>query len=476
MSQSNLDPKTLSDNSAQYIGQAPLQMEEATTGGSYIDLWGEPYYCIAHYDQMPSFFMSLVSSADHWMFISSSGGLTAGRSNADSSLFPYETEDKITAHHELTGAKTILRVKRAGRDFLWSPFSNQYQGIYRTERHLYKNVPGNKLVFEEVNLDLNLTYRLAWRTSDRFGFVATSWLQNNGNPCEIDLLNGFLNLVPFGATAQLQNTFSSLLHAYKRNELDPTTGLGLFALSATLTDQAEPSESLKATVVWQVGLDNPTHLLCNEQMAAFKNGRSLTQEQDICGKAGAYLVNTTLTLQTNEVQQWHIVADVNYDSAAITHLRNFLQQDDAQIIAQLEADIEEGTRNLVRIVAAADGLQLSAEETTSAHHFANVLFNVMRGGIFAQGYQLERDDFLAFVKIRNHPLLKSEANWFATLPAEMSISELYAQAASTQNADIIRLSYEYLPLMFSRRHGDPSRPWNQFSINLKQADGSPKLD
>ena len=77
MSQSNLDPKTPSDNSAQYIGQAPLQMEEATTGGSYIDLWGEPYYCIAHYDQMPPFFMSLVSSADHWMFISSSGGLNS---------------------------------------------------------------------------------------------------------------------------------------------------------------------------------------------------------------------------------------------------------------------------------------------------------------------------------------------------------------------------------------------------------------
>ena len=39
-----------------------------------------------------------------------------------------------------------------------------------------------------------------------------------------------------------------------------------------------------------------------------------------------------------------------------------------------------------------------------------------------------------------------------------------------------RLSYEYLPLTFSRRHGDPSRPWNRFSINLKQPDGSPQLD
>ncbi len=59
--------------------------------------------------------MSLVSSADHWLFISSSGGLSAGRIDADSALFPYETEDKITNHHELTGSKTIMRAQRNGR-------------------------------------------------------------------------------------------------------------------------------------------------------------------------------------------------------------------------------------------------------------------------------------------------------------------------------------------------------------------------
>jgi len=31
-------------------------------------------------------------------------------------------------------------------------------------------------------------------------------------------------------------------------------------------------------------------------------------------------------------------------------------------------------------------------------------------------------------------------------------------------------------LTFSRRHGDPSRPWNQFSIETKNEDGSPKLN
>ena len=81
---------------------------------------------------------------------------------------------------------------------------------------------------------------------------------------------------------------SSLLHAYKRNELEPSTGLGIFALSATLTDRAEPSESLMATLAWQVGLEAACHLLCPEQLDNFRYGRSLTPEHDICGKAGAY--------------------------------------------------------------------------------------------------------------------------------------------------------------------------------------------
>ncbi len=36
-----------------------------------------------------------------------------------------------------------------------------------------------------------------------------------------------------------------------------------------------------------------------------------------------------------------------------------------------------------------------------------------------------------------------------------------------KDKEFIKLSAEYLPLKFSRRHGDPSRPWNRFSIDLK---------
>ena len=459
------------------VGSARLNDERPSPTGSYVELLGETYYRIAHADQMPPFFMSLVSSADHWLFISSTGGLTAGRQNAESALFPYETEDKITANGEHTGGKTMVRVTRHGHSHLWEPFSSRYAGLYRCERHLYKNIPGNKLVFEEINHDLGLTLRTAWRTSDRFGFVRSSWLHNNSpDACQIELLDGLQNVLPYGATVTLQTTMSNLLNAYKRNELEPGTGLGIFALSATLTDQAEPSESLMATVAWQVGLAAACHLLCAEQVDRFRYGRSLTPEHDICGKAGAYFVVSRLTLPPQQHVRWHLVADVNQDGTAVAHLSHFLQQDAAHIEQQLETDITQGTTDLIRRVAAADGLQQSAQQTVSAHHFANVLFNIMRGGIFADGYRISRDDLLDFVQVRNRACLQTHADWFAALPQQLSIQTLYAKAAASGVPDLIRLCYEYLPLTFSRRHGDPSRPWNQFSINLKQPDGSQRLD
>jgi hypothetical protein len=100
----------------------------------------------------------------------------------------------------------------------------------------------------------------------------------------------------------------------------------------------------------------------------------------------------------------------------------------------------------------------------------------MRGGIFADGYRLERSDFLDFVQVRNRILLRTQADWFNGLPAKMNIRELYAFAAAAGEPDLIRLCYEYLPLTFSRRHGDPSRPWNRFSINIKKPNGSLYLD
>ncbi|HET6446127.1 MAG TPA: hypothetical protein VFI27_16290 [candidate division Zixibacteria bacterium] len=460
-----------------FVGGTPIYENTSAAEGSFVQLLDEKYYRISHYDQISPFFMSLVSASDHWLFIASTGGLTAGRINADSALFPYETEDKIIVNGEQTGSKTIIRVTRDKQAYLWEPFSERYAGVYRCQRNLYKNIFGNKLVFEEINHDLQLTMRTAWFTGDRFGFIRSSWLLNDGDSeCRTELLDGLQNLLPYGANVALQSSMSNLMNAYKRSEMDPNTGLALYALSATISDRAEPSESLKAAVAWQVGLDHASYLLCSDQLEAYRSGCPIVPERDVRGKAGAYFVNAVLELSPDQSHHWRIVADVNQDAASIVRVNRLLQLERDSVIRALDEDIARGTDNLVLIVAAADGLQLTAEEMTTSHHIANVLFNVMRGGIFTNAYQIEREDLLDLVAVRNSPLLTEHAGWFAELPARFSIQYLRERAKSAASPDLIRLGYEYLPLGFSRRHGDPSRPWNAFSINLKQPDGSLKLD
>ena len=58
----------------------------------------------------------------------------------------------------------------------------------------------------------------------------------------------------------------------------------------------------------------------------------------------------------------------------------------------------------------------------------------------------------------------------------MTRDELMERVAGVGDVDLERLAAEYLPLSFSRRHGDPSRPWNSFSIRLKDAQGNPTLN
>ena len=438
---------------------------------------GEQYYCIKNYDQMPPFFINVVSSSDHWMFISSTGGLSAGRQNADSALFPYYTDDKITENHENTGHKAILLITKGDRTFLWEPLSAKYVGLYRTQRNLYKNVYGNKLLFEEINFDLNLTYRYAWRTSERYGFVKTAWLRNDSAAtCAVRLMDGLQNLLPYGATAARQAALSNLLDAYKRNELELETGLGIFAVSSTLTDLAEPSESLKTTTAWQVGFEDAQYLLSAHQLEDFARGLRVTQETDIRGRRGAFFVHADFELAPETEQEWSIIAEVNQDSSAVVELVNALKAGRGVLRAQLERDIQAGTADLVALVAKADGLQVSGEHMTATHHFSNVLFNIMRGGVFVDNHQVNTDDLFGFIGTRNGIVLDLHRDFLEALPGKIDVSDLLAQAAETQSADLERLCYEYLPLTFSRRHGDPSRPWNQFSVNLKNPDGTQRLD
>ena len=164
-----------------YLGKNKADFITQEVKGEMINFDNEVYYKITNSDEMRPFFMSIVSDSDHWMFISSNGGLTAGRKNSEYSLFPYYTDDKITESADVTGSKSIFQVLKNGNVYLWEPFSQRQVGLYQIKQNLYKNSFGNKVIFEEINEDLEVTFRYQWNSSDTFGFVKKStlnWLKS----------------------------------------------------------------------------------------------------------------------------------------------------------------------------------------------------------------------------------------------------------------------------------------------------------
>jgi hypothetical protein len=459
-----------------HVGQQLRQANNVEVDGKYVNIEGETFYQIENYEQMKDFFISVVSDSDHWMFISTRGGLTAGRINSENALFPYYTDDKVSDGSPFTGSRTIALASIGDKTSLWEPFSEQYNGIYNTTRNLYKNVFGDKLIFEEVNHDLALTFRYAWRTSDRFGFVKTSTLINTGDSsAEVEIVDGIENLIPYGVETDVQGGLSCLVDAYKKNELDADSGLGMYSMSSILVDRAEPSEALSTTTVWSVGLSKSKKLLSSLQLDSFRKGEAIEQELDVRGRRGAYFVSDCVSLSPSSEKSWSIVAEINQGPAKVKDLIAYLKAD-KNITDDIEADIALGSENLARIVGISDGLQVTEDKLSANHHFANVLFNVMRGGLFVDNYAVPKADLIAFVKGFNLSLFDQFKDFFEGLDETFHYSDLIKAAAKQNDAGVQRLCFEYLPLSFSRRHGDPSRPWNKFNIKVKQEDGSQLLN
>ncbi len=437
----------------------------------------ERYYKISNHDAMRPFFMTIVSDANHWMYISSNGGLTAGRKNPEYALFPYYTDDKITESADLTGSKSIFQIHTQGETLIWEPFSERYTDRYVISRNLYKSIYGNKIIFEELNHDLGLAFRYQWNSSKAFGFIRKAELINTTtNECRITLLDGIQNIMPYGVPSDLQRATSNLVDAYKRNELEPSSGIGIYALSAIIVDKAEPSEALKANVAWSLGLEAPKHLLSSLQLNAFRGKAPIREERDVKGERGAYFVSTTIALPGYSSHKWAIIAEVNQTQSQVISLAQAIKEE-AGLEKQLQEDIDAGTRQLIQLVSSADGLQCTADKRNDTRHFSNVLFNIMRGGIFDDNYQIELSDFADYLAKANREVAAKHQGLIQGLEPVISQSTLQACLAQNGDADLIRLGMEYLPLKFSRRHGDPSRPWNYFSINTQsETDGSKILD
>ncbi len=422
--------------------------------------------------------MSIVSSSDHWMFVSSKGALTAGRGNANNTLFPYYPADRLRDLAHSTGPKSMIRLENSeGSTVVWEPFSQQEVGDDSVHQNIYKNTAGNRICFEEVNETLELTFRYTWSFGNRFGFIRDCSLINDSmSERAISILDGVQNLMPFGLEQHFQLRFSNLANAYKKSELLPGTGLGIFYLSSIPTDRAEPSEGLKATTVWYRGFQSPTILLSANQLNRFRQGKTIQSEREIRGIRGAFFVQQELLLDPASEKQWTMVADVGQDQTDVNNLNHYLQSSPA--LSDLPDDIRQCQTALDQIVASSDGRQMGRDKTKTDRHQTNVLFNIMRGGLPANGYQIEPDDFRQHVKTINSDVANRHRGLLSGVNAPIEFSQLLDQLADhkERDPDLLRVTLEYLPLTFSRRHGDPSRPWNSFAISARRADGLTDID
>lgn len=441
-----------------------------TAAEGLVEIDGERYYRMVDVDRLAPFLMSVVSDGDRWMFVSSAGALTAGRGDASRALFPYVTDDRLHAAAGATGPVTVVRDTATG--VVWRPFAARPDaGIRRT---VAKAVVGHAVVFEEHHPALGLTVASRWGTADGVGFVRAVTVTNHRPvPVRIDVLDGLLDVLPAGLDPLLYSRFSNLTHAYKRSELvDPATGLAVFSLEAPISDRAEPEEVLRATVVWSVGFGGRV-VLDAGAVAAF-DARDADGDGDrplLTGVAGAYLLRGELELGAGSSTSWHVVADVDQDHTAVATLLQRLRE--GVTAQELDGATRRTGEQLTRITALADAAQHTGDPVACAHHVANVTYNVMRGGVPLAGYRIDTSDFAVFVRRRNRTVADRHAGWLDALPPTIERRDLAAGIAALGDVHLTRLGDEYVPFSFSRRHGDPSRPWNQFAIKVADDDGRP---
>ena len=457
---------------------SPGDVDDRVTGGLTV-LDGVEYYRIDGVEELAPFLMTVVSDVDLWMFVSSTGALTAGRIDADHALFPYETDDRLHRAAGITGPITLVARTVGDEREMWQPFAPVPTAGCR--RSVAKSVLGNRLVFEEHRPSWGLTFRATWAPSDASGWVRTVELRHDdasggfaaGGHREYEVLDGLLDVMPAGVDALTEQIRSNLVNAYKRSETGPWGTLAVYSLESLISDRAEPVEALTATVVWSSGFPAADLVLDAGAVDDMIAGRPTTPVTLVTGRPGAHLLRGPVPVSHSEPASWTIVADTGLDHAGVTTAVQTARSADS--LRRLTEDIALGSERLQHLLGDADAFQQTGDRVADAHHLSNVLFNCMRGGVFPFGLEIPVDDLAAFVADRNRDVSARHGDWFERFGTWTDELALRSAALGTGDPDLIRLVLEYLPLSFARRHGDPSRPWNRFSINVRNERGDPVL-
>lgn len=461
--------------------------------GSFSKLNGMDVYKIENYGSMDDFFMTITSSSDIWNFCWAQGGITAGRMDSNHAIFPYYTADKVSDASTYTGNYTCIAVEQDDGIEFWEPFSSFHapqvhkRSVQKELKHtIYKNFNGTQVWFEEINTRLQLLFRTGWTSSEKYGLVRTSYIENLSSAVrKIAVLDGCRNILPACCTSKFQNDNSILLDAYKKTDLYTDSNIALFTVSSIVSDKAEPNEGLYANTCWFSTADNviladdaPEQFIDMNMLPCFEQFKT---ERVIKGKRASCYICKNMNLASGKSENWYQVFDTARTLPQIEALKSILKDRD-NALKDLESDIAAGDSIMTEYIQAADGVQDTADVMACLHHHENVMFNIMRGGIFANDGKINPKDFLRFVTQRNKSMVQFCTDVLRKLDGEsngaglVNYGDFEKLVNSTNSPHFTRLFLEYMPLTFSRRHGDPSRPWNIFNIRLKDYEGNPILN
>jgi hypothetical protein len=430
-------------------------------------LMGEPALTLERAESMPPFLMYLISDSDSWAFIGSQNAITAGRRNSNHSLFPYYTQDKLFDMAMASGSTT--RIEFTGEDGApeqWTVFKSGH-GLDEAKitRSVIKSISGTKIAIEEYHEELGLRVRVTWTSAKNLGIVRHVSVENcTDKSLQFSLTDGFLNILPGGVDRLFQNEYSILADAYKRTELCDDR-FAAYSLSSVPTDKAEPNEGMTASIAWACGFDSSPIYLAEEQLDMAQ------PDSDIRARRGCYLLKGDCTLGAGESTEHWIVAEPDLPNHEVANRLHWVKTQD-NLDASIRAAIAETPKKIMEWVGALDGVQKTNSMRSDYRHFSNTLFNMMRGGALPNGYGIPMAELLDHVKKCNSDVYSRNEVFLKELPELMAVDACATKIADAGDPDLLRLATEYLPFAFSRRHGDPSRPWNHFNIHVNKDDGS----
>jgi hypothetical protein len=114
--------------------RTPEAATSPTLPEGLVEINGEGFYAVPDVEVLRPFLMSVVSDGDRWMYVSSNGALTAGRSDSSGALFPYDTDDRLHLAAGAVGPVTAIRIEPGSE--VWTPFRGRAHGAVRS--NLYK--------------------------------------------------------------------------------------------------------------------------------------------------------------------------------------------------------------------------------------------------------------------------------------------------------------------------------------------------